>query len=275
MIKICSLDFLNKKFFETDVKTEDGIVLVYSGEKITPETILKLYYREIYVDQPLEEETPIEESSLTSENQNIETGQNIKEEQEEQEIQEWEDLIEDSKIEESEQQAIEEQTDSKKVAQEELYLTFDEELAKRIVKMSVALGKELEYSDNELKVLEQVAYYSNIGVTSLTKSDMEKSDFRQRKILAGYEKLKDEKIVKIEIAEAVKSCAKYYEVESFQLNSKIPYADIVVMINYYEDLLLKGLSKQAALLKMLQMGANNFNTFVLHKFIRIMRDTND
>ncbi len=55
MIRICSLDFLNKDFFETDVKTADGKVLLAAGEKITPEVILELYFKEIYVDKPLED----------------------------------------------------------------------------------------------------------------------------------------------------------------------------------------------------------------------------
>lgn len=53
MIKICSLDFLNRENFETDVITADGVVLFQSGEEITPSKLLRLYFKEIYITQPL------------------------------------------------------------------------------------------------------------------------------------------------------------------------------------------------------------------------------
>ena len=67
MIKVCSLDFLKKEVFDTDIKTSDGFVLFETGEKITPEIILRLYFKEIYVSELLNEEPYQEEISITDE----------------------------------------------------------------------------------------------------------------------------------------------------------------------------------------------------------------
>ncbi len=47
MIKTCSLDFANKETFEVDVKSADGRVLCKAGEDITPDKILRLYFKEL------------------------------------------------------------------------------------------------------------------------------------------------------------------------------------------------------------------------------------
>ena len=55
MIKICSLDFLNNELFEADVMTADGRVLFNSDDKVTPDRLLILYFKEIYVKEALKE----------------------------------------------------------------------------------------------------------------------------------------------------------------------------------------------------------------------------
>lgn len=71
MIRVCALDFLNRDSFESDVKLADGKVVVSAGEKITPELILVLYFKEIYVDTPLVDVFPVptkvEEPEMPSE----------------------------------------------------------------------------------------------------------------------------------------------------------------------------------------------------------------
>lgn len=60
MLKVCSLDFLNKEEFGTDVLSVTGEVLYASTDKITPELILKLYFKDIYIDEtPKKIEIPI------------------------------------------------------------------------------------------------------------------------------------------------------------------------------------------------------------------------
>lgn len=50
MIKICSLEFLNKNSFDVDVLSADGSVLYSAGCEITPNLLLKLYYKDIYIE---------------------------------------------------------------------------------------------------------------------------------------------------------------------------------------------------------------------------------
>lgn len=447
MNKVCSLDFLNDECFKTDIKTSNGVVLFHAGDKITPEIILKLYFKEIYtgeastsqeivsslteiheeteiteietseqietveeaevetekvVEVETEEELPeeeeltevetseeietIEEVEVKTEEETIETEKELVEAEETsktevtteagvggktkkskgpklaaegstEEVTEEEDetstkgpkLAESrfDKEEEKEEEELEEEnlkgpraastkngkdektkgprqvdttleakTDEKeakkgpKLAQdnlisedkekkgpkssgkskfeeeekeekapveenpEEKQLEFDESMAKRIVKSSLDVGKMLELSAEELKELEQVAYYCNIGITNFKKADSRKRGFSKMKFHASYQKLLEEGTIPAEIAEKVKLCANNYESENFPLESKIPSYHIVAMISYYEDLLAKNNSKEETLLKMLQMGGNRFNIFILHKFIRMMRELN-
>lgn|SRR5574344_361380 len=51
MIKVCSLDFLNDDEFTVDIKSGDGTLLYSKGSKITPAILLKLYFREIFVEE--------------------------------------------------------------------------------------------------------------------------------------------------------------------------------------------------------------------------------
>jgi hypothetical protein len=155
------------------------------------------------------------------------------------------------------------------------HLKFDEEQAKRLVDYSIKVGKELGFSKSELKELEQVAYNYNIGITQFTTDDLSQNGFRKIKVRASYEKLLKEDTLSEKVIESVKFCANNYESETFALNAKIPYHHVVAVTSYYEELLAQNNSKEKTLDKMMQMGGNKFNIFVLHKFIRIMRELNE
>jgi len=155
---------------------------------------------------------------------------------------------------------------------DELPLVFDEEQAKRIVEYSVKLGEMADYSKEELKELEQVAYNCNIGITKFKRIDMAKKGFRKMKAFAGYEKLIDDGVVPEYLAEMIKFSVNNYESDAFKLDSKIPYYHIVAIVSFYEDLLSQNKPKNEILLKMLQLGGNQFNIFIVHKFIKLMRD---
>lgn len=359
MIKICSLDFLNRETFETDVMTADGKVLCVSGDKITPEAILRLYFKEIYVAQPLEERIagvlkeiqefeneevinkapnnpePIEFiESLESEPHIIMVEEKEeKEEKEEEEQQQNPHLIEVKAIEKSSESKVPHLVESVNIEQKEAvdnskgprtvielsekeaeqrkiyanlntskksldekspkessvsepseviseipkgpdYLKFNDEQATRIAKYSVKLGELLNYSKDELEELKKAAYHCNIGISKFTIEDLEKKGFEKRKALESYEMLL-EKGFSEKIAEAVKLCINNYDSDTFTLSSKIPYYHIIAITYYYENLLSQTNSKQKALEKMLELGGNKFNIFILHKFIKIMRETND
>lgn len=274
MIKICSLDLLNKENFETDVMTADRRVLYSIGEKITPEIILKLYFKEIYV-----EKTPIkvisEESTSDSDSHKIAVSTFSKENVHSgprtinADISEGPDITipKDFNRLEQDPEAVNLKDDF-----ENQPLEFDEEQAKKIVSHSLKLGKILNFSEGELKELEQVAYYCNIGITNFRRQDALKKGFRRMKAFIGYDKLISEKIVSVKIAEMVKVSASNYESETFSLDAKIPYNHIVAITSYYEELLAQNASKELTLLKMLQIGGNQFNIFVLHKFLNTMKE---
>lgn len=382
MIKICSLDFLNRENFETDVMKADGSILFHSNDEITPDIILKLYFQDIYVEESFLKEEPeaaeqnveiaVGAISIETESENItskgprfvdmgdaENTENasgprsidtnfMKEEEtsssgprsvetdaeeeksalkgprsvdmgdeaeesgssgprsietnasEEKHVSSGPRSIETEGKEEKTASAgprsidtsfaaekeISEQEHSTKDSVEDIKedipknpeeepLVFDEEQANKIVAHSIKLGKILKFSNDELKELEQVAYYYNIGITDFKKLDLSKTGFRKRKVFASYEKLLNSGIVPNHIADMIKLCANSYESETFQLDSKIPYYHIVALTSFYEELLARNNSKQATLLKILQMGGNQFNIFILHKFIKTMRETNE
>lgn len=349
MIKICSLNFLTDKSFKSDVKTADGTVLFQSGDPITPELILRLYFKEIYVDEYLwENKTNLivdAEDEPDYENNVIDTNLNVTEasfgktnlsEDEERKLkvdshgprsiettfinQEENSshgprsvdtvILDNDNLDEHGPRAVDtafgqEEVDNSKGPKmvdsgtelskkktpyavsdandgsdvvtveknpDDEPMVFDENQAKKIVEYSLKLGKILEYSTAELKELEQVAYYCYIGVSNFTRAEAKKKGFRKNKIFASYQKLLEDANVPSNIAELVKFCAQPYESESYPLDAKVPCHHIVAITSFYEEMFEKTNSKEDTLLKMLQLGGNEFNIFILHKFINLMRE---
>lgn len=330
MIRICSLDFLYKERFESDVITADGNVLCRSGEEITPELILKLYFKEIYIEEKIiEKEHALEvkhaeelsdlpdlkaSSSHSSAGVNVTTSNVIdgvlggKPSSTEEEQQEAEKTIsvdvDQEEISIAEAEVLSKESDDGVASGGRLhgshststgagesinissdtdaveapvnqYFEFDEDQAKRIVEHAMVLGKMLKFSASELNELEQAAYNYNLGISKFKLEDASKRGFRKMKAFASSEKLKAEGKVSDNVVETVKLSASPYESDSFPLNSKIPHPHIIAITGCYEDLLSEHGSKEFALKKMLQMGGNHFNIFILHKFIRLMKDLNE
>lgn len=414
MIKICSLDFLNREVFESDVMTADGLILVQSGEKITPDVLLRLYFKEIYIAQPLTEKERVVSkvsaavlADVTEEVSALESSLEVKAEAEcidedavsdvdfereldkkkktkkgprtaqenlddnetdektssqaesdsddgknpkiagnkfdldEEEIEDesngpkkakskfeddedeeengskkaseefgsddekgpkaaelnfdfveedgevirgpksaglskFEDDIDDDKVSPKVKKfAMGEEVEVPKINPEEMPLVFDEEQAKRIKQYSAQLAKIAGFSNDEIKEIELIAYNCNIGITRFKKADAVKKGFRKMKIFASYEKLIEEEIIPKHLAEMVKYIINLYESDTFKLDSKIPYYHIVAITSYYEEMLSQGKNKSDVLLQMLQLGGHRFNIFVLHKFIKMMREAND
>lgn len=413
MIKICSLDFLNREIFDTDIMSADGVVLAQGGEKITPDILLRLYFKEIYISQPLaekertlskagaavladateensvseiafeaefvnednnfvipdvdfdeepkkkktkkspqaaqdnsdEEETEEKgprqaELGLDEEKSPKAAGNKFDSEEEEAEeigkspkkakskfendededddkdpkkasgafglddekgpkaaelnfdsveedgevirgpkssgLSKFEDDFEDNKTSPKVKKfTMGEEVEVPKINPEELPLEFDEEQAKRIKQYSAQLAKIAGFSKEEIKEIELIAYNCNIGITKFKKADEAKKSFRKMKIFASYEKLIEEETIPEHLAEMIKYIINPYESDAFKLTSKIPYYHIVAITSYYEEMLAKGKDKSDILLKMLQLGGHRFNIFVLHKFIKMMRDADD
>lgn len=300
MIKICSLEFVNKETFEADIMTADGKVLFYATDVITPEKILKLYFKDIYIATPLTYKLP-KSNELTKENLIKEVGL----------INSTEDVGNPEKIpvapsfeigdenETGEKAPItsnletldnDDETKVKTLAQIQIASTeeiieakhddsndlieFNEDEAKRVTNLALIIGKELQLTEDRLKELEQAAYYHNIGVTKFKKKDLSEKDFRQKQAIAGYEILKNEKKLPESIAETAKYCVENYKGFTLKLNNEIPCYDIVAIASYYDRLINHGFTKNDALAKMLRLGGNKFNIHILHKFNNIMKDIN-
>lgn len=334
MKRVCSLDYLYKETFETDITNADGKVLVSEGTSVTPEILLKLYFNDTYAQEQKIEEEVVEiieeidelESSLNSEDESVvlkefesgagaaargevatsaivvdlaAIGHGDKADGTDEDTQATEPEIdkengdkEDSSDTEVDAAGNVKDSGSKDVSKkdkdksgktieshvedpEDKQLKFDEEVAKRLVDYSVKLGKELGFSKAELKEIEEVAYNYNIAITQFTTDDLLKPGFRKMKVRAAYEYLSKANTVSEKVIESVKLCANNYESETFALNAKIPYHHIVAVTSYYEELLAQYNSKSKTLAKIMELGGNKFNIFVLHKFIRIMREANE
>src|SRR5574344_1942616 len=49
MKKVSSLDFLNKKKFSIDVYLENGVLVFPEGSEITPDILLRAYFKNLYI----------------------------------------------------------------------------------------------------------------------------------------------------------------------------------------------------------------------------------
>ena len=267
MIKVCSLDFLNKDVFEAEVLNAEGVILVPMGTRSTPEMILRLYFKEIYVkEKPIKKVTEQKEE-ITQNNKAVEqVGSTVSS-----------PYIKAKEVPSEAQSATETlvMEKSEEAREEKEYLSFDEGQAQIVSALSFEIGKMLKFSDKRMTELEQAGYYHNIGRTRLTKEDLEKKDFIKQQSLAGYDILFNEKKLSEEIANTAKFYIKNYEISDFMLNDEIPYAHIVAIASYYNNALAKNMSKDQVLKKMLQLGGNKFNIFVLHKFIKMKKEANE
>ena len=154
-------------------------------------------------------------------------------------------------------------------------LEFNEEQAQRVSALSVRLAKILSMDLRQQDDVKQAAYYHNIGRTKLKQSDLTEPDFKKRQAVAGYNHILNNLALSPKIAEAAMFYNKKYQSSELNLNSgknsDFPYSHIVAITNYYDDLISDGLSQNATLMKMLQLGGNKFNVFILHKFINMVR----
>lgn len=408
MIRICALDFLNRDFFESDVKLADGKTIISEGDKITPGLILMLYFKEIYVDTPLKDvmpissnnkttdaptETPIEitvEPTVTEpvvepvvEAVAMESTENIEapdlEIVEKEEVQE--PLIVEMALTESKslQQAQLDLTKSKEkgpeapslnleekisadnnenqqmyadnlvlssskssVSKESLsgaktsdaptidlsvvssgndnddsnsrspvaptidlgedkdaiiekqvsfsaskkeaqpvkieeepingFLKFNDEIAGKIAEMAVMLANELKYSASDLKDIKNAALNCNIGVIHFKVEDLRNRDFEIRKATSSYDLALKKGSLSLRVLETIKSHARPYKTEEFNLNPTIPLCDVIHIVTAYNRFETMGMPKDAILMKMLELGGNEYNIFALHKFLRLMRE---
>jgi len=307
MIKTCSLDFLNREIFETDIMTSDGRVLVSANDRVTPDMILRLYFKDIYVKDEVQvlDKQPQLETEIETEQGIIEktASANADSKEEKELLEKGASIVASSETAEEESESkskskagiIEGASDAVGTgtklggpvkntnsssfvegvfADIDEDLKFDEDEAQKVSEYALKMGTALNFSKDKLEDLKESAYYHNIGRIKFKESDLTQKNFRTVQAQAGYEILLNEKQMKPEIAETAKFYITNYESSSFALDGQIPYYHIVAIASYYNRLMSK-CSKQEALEKMLRHGGNKFNIFVLHKFIRIMKESNE
>lgn len=240
MIKVCSLDFLNDKCFEKDILSETGKVILSAGEKVTPESLLKLYYRNIYVQNPINatkadvQRKPSLYNTVATyaQSEHIGTKENNSFAVASENV-----AVTDNPIKKID---IPEQISQQSTSEQDDYFYA------KIIEYSVKLGEISGFSEDELKELENIAYYYLVSE-------------------AGES-------VPEEMETSVEFCYRSYKSNRFSLNEKIPYAHIIFIVAYYIKALKANKSEQETILEMLRYGNNKFNPFVLHKFLNIMRN---
>lgn len=232
MIKVCSLDFLNNKVFEKDILSLDGKVLFKADDRVTPESLLKLYFRNIYVQNPItaskaeaQSRIPISNMTLVSVRDNVFDA----------------DLERVAVMEENNAKS-----DASSLIPQSASSSQEDYFYTKIVEYATSFGKKLNLSEGEIKKLEDLAYYYVL-------KEMDES-------------------IPDEMKEDVQFCHRSYRANEFPLIGNISYVDIIFIIAYYVKMLKVTQSKQKTIYKMLWYGNNKFNPFFLHKFLNMMKD---
>jgi len=286
MIKICSLEFLNKKYFQTDILNKNGKILYEAGDEITPSIILRLFFKDIYaMELPGDIDDESSELNIKAKAK-FEATQKEKNKKEFAKIQ----LLEDAQIEKAKRTDETQKDKSENIAAEQhhmaqtsapqapVYLEFDKEEATQVSSYAKIMGSLLGLKAKELKELEVAAYFYNIGKSKIKVEDANNTNFKKMQAQAGYELLKKDAKFTERIADTARTYILNYDATTFALKndeghrSDIPFSHIVAIADYYYALEKKSVKKQEILSKMLQKGGNKFNIFILHKFINKMRD---
>lgn len=286
MIKISALDFLRKETFETDVMTVSGDILFSSGDKVTPEILLSLYFKDIYVSESF---APVIEAAKAARAAGMsssmpgfsEFGGGTAVEEKDVARKGFVKVSEDDQV-----KAAEEAEEARKVqllrelqAQAPKKLVFDEEQAARVAKYALEIAKAIGMNEETSKELEKAAYYHKVGVVGFTTEDKLQPGFREKVAKASYSCMLKQMKLSDEVADVATLYYTNYVPSNFELNKKkgsyIPFYHIVAIASYYDEFLTATSSKEEAIMKMLRLGGNKFNTFILHKFIYRMRMKND
>ena len=240
MIKVNALDFLNNEKFGVEVYTESGEILYSPDEAVTPEILLMLYFKQLFVKEP------ISESLSTTQYQ--------------------EDS--DSAVEEV---AVEKVIPIQKIG-------FDEAMANRIVEHCVEMAEMVGLDAEAINTLKQAAYYHNIGSIEMLTTEVDNPDFKKKRAQIGYKYILEKLDMPEKVARVAKSYLTSYDSTRFELNKKnksnIPIHQIVAIASYYEEFLSQSESNEEALEKLLRLGGNKFNIYLLHKFVYKKRKIN-
>ena len=308
MIKISALDFLNIDKADVDIRDRKGNIILAKDSPITQQLLLKYYFKDLYIDNiislvapitvdtnstvvnktdatNLDKKTSIAENvsdKKTTENTTNDVSDTSNSEDTNEtniSIKSSIDGSENTSNSETATKPAKEYTPkSEKIKEPEviIQLKYDENVAKEIEENAVKVAKLFGFNVREIEDIKKAAHYCNISLDNFTTADLKRKDFGKRKAQLSYDMTKD----KVGFSEMIKDCIltheNPYDSALFALAKKIPYAHIVaVASNYYTLRQLYHGDKEKTLKRMLEYGGNKFNIFVLHKFIRLMRESND
>lgn len=251
MTEICSLDFLNKEKFDLDIISEGGTKLFSAETEITPEALLSLYFKKFTTKNPLKTPEEIEAARKKALQEN--PPKNLEEY-----LSFFEEFI--------------------NINPENL--NFDKDNAEKIMKLSCSIGALVDMPQVAMEKLKLAAYFYKIGVIKLTETDLSIPGFSKKVGETGYNLLTLKMRIMEEVAVTANDYMLPYDVSSLNIQSKdtsdIPYSHIVSIADYYYKLIdEKNFTKEDALKKMLKFGGNKFNIFLLHKFIKMMRESDE
>ena len=235
MSKICSLDLLDKQEFDLDIISSGGIKLFSKGDKITPEILLSLYFKEIFARKSIE----------ISEDDEIENDK-----AEEQEV--GVSLDEQSNLE----QLIADQTPETdlgaivKMPKKNL-----EELKQAAYYYQIG---RIKMTENDLSSVDFEKKQADIGYDLLT------LEMKMSKKVAEVTRiyLEDYNCLEFELNYKKPANIPYSHIVSI-----VDYYDKLINKDSF--------TKEEALKKMLIFRGSKFNIFILHKFINMMRDLDD
>lgn len=265
MKKICSLDFIKIEQIPTDVLDTAGNVILQANTKPDEQWILKYYFKDIYTEEVkviVQEPETVEVAELETEiSEDNQIDMEI-------EGDESPDSTEDSEL--AEEETVEEENLDDKLE------PYSEEQVNKISDIALKLSSMFGYSEPEKEKLKKIAKYCNISLDQFTKRDLKDKKFSLNKAKKSHEMLMTQPGVSDEVKNAIGGIVDVYDTVNFSLDPKIPLTHIMFIIYIYEDLMLKfDNNKERVLEKMLQYGGNRFNVFVLHKFLKIVREMND
>ena len=263
MRKICSLDFIQIAQLPTDVLDSYGNVVLQANTSPDEQWILKNYFKDLYT----EEVKIIIQKPESVENKVV---------LDEKSVGACDDVTGAITDDLSNDQA----DDDNLVVEEETLDTnlkaFSEEKIAKISEVAFELASMFGYDNSEKEKLKLIATYFNASLNQFTKKDLLDKKFSANKANKSYEMLNTKAGIPDDVKLALKNIIEPYDTVKFNLSNKIPLNHIMTPIYVYEDLMLKfNNNKDKVLEKMLQYGGNRFNIFVLHKFLKIMRDMND
>ena len=284
MRKLFSLDFLNLKQFNSDVYTASSFKLASEGDEITPEILLKMYFRELYdeakgeaplYEQPAVEVKPVIQEPVFEPESVIEPEPVVEPEPEPEPVIEQEEepepIVEPEEEEEPEPVTV---AVAAKTSEDYDEDRFDRDHAQEVYDLSVKIGKLMNLSPQDSAMLKEAAFYHDVGNAIVSEEELVKKDGKRKAALAGFDYLKEIKKQPDYVASVPNRILENYDTKEYPFKRDASFEwrlhHIVSIADFYVNYYNKVQSKKAVCEAMVKIGYTRFNPYVLHRFIYSM-----